>query len=73
MDELTTNRPPRDAEGVPATFDPASQYDENGVDLSLIRANMRLSPEARARRAERARKAALRVQQIGRESRRQSA
>ena len=56
MDELTTDRAPRDAEGVPATSDPASQYDGNGVDLSLIRANMRLSPEARARRAERARK-----------------
>ena len=72
MDGLTTTMR-RDAEGVPATCDPASQYDGNGVDLTLIRANMRLSPEARARRAERARKAALRVQQIGRESRRQSA
>jgi len=69
MDELTTLA----AVGVPATSDPVSQYDENGVDLSLIRANMRLSLEGRARRAERARKAALRVQQIGRDSRRQSA
>ena len=50
-----------------------SQYDESGVDLSLIRANMKLTPEERARRAERARKAALRVQQIGRDSRRKPA
>ncbi len=50
-----------------------NQYDDNGVDLSLIRANMRLTPAERARRAERARKAALRVQQIGRDSRRKPA
>jgi len=49
------------------------QYDENGVDLSLIRANMRLTLEERGRRAERARRAALRVQQIGRGSRPESA
>lgn len=50
--------------------DPAPcQYDENGVDLSLIRANMRLTPLQRARRAEQQRKAALRVQQIGRDAR----
>jgi hypothetical protein len=54
-------------------FGEGDQYDENGVDLSLLRANMRLSPEERARRAERARKAALRVQEIGRDSRRKSA
>lgn len=65
-------------DGVPpatraVAFGAAGQYDENGVDLSLIRANMRLTPEERARRAERARKAALRAQQIGRDSRRQSA
>lgn len=49
------------------------QYDENGVDLSLIRMNMRLTPTERARRAERARQAVLRVAEIGRASRRQSA
>jgi hypothetical protein len=48
------------------------QYDENGVDLSLIRANLRLSPTERARRAERARRSALRVQELGRAFRRQS-
>jgi hypothetical protein len=47
-----------------------SPYDDNGVDLSLIRANMKLTPEQRARRAERARKSALRVQQVGRALRR---
>ena len=38
-----------------------------GVDLSLIRANLRVTPSTeRVRRAERARRAALRVQAIGR-------
>lgn len=50
-------------------FGAPGQYDENGVDVSLIRANLRLSPTARARRAERARRAALRVQAIGRAAR----
>jgi hypothetical protein len=50
-----------------------AQYDHNGVDLSLIGANIRLTPEERARRADRARRAALRVQQIGRDSRRKRA
>lgn len=50
-------------------FGAPEQYDENGVDLSLIRANMRVSPTERARRAERARQAALRVQAIGRAAR----
>jgi hypothetical protein len=30
------------------------EQDENGVDLSLIRANLRLTPEERLRRADRA-------------------
>ncbi len=72
------SKPTTDAASPSATRDgPAlgtlGQYDENGVDLSLIRANMRLTPEERAHRAERARKAALRVQQIGRDSRRKPA
>jgi hypothetical protein len=50
-------------------FGASEQYDDNGVDLSLIRANMRLSPTERARRADRARRAALRVQAIGRAAR----
>ena len=50
-------------------FGAPEQYDENGVDVSLIRANMRVSPTERARRGERARRAALRVQAIGRASR----
>jgi hypothetical protein len=57
------------ATGSRVTSGSPGQYDENGVDLSLIRANMRLTLEDRARRAERARRAALRVQQIGQESR----
>jgi len=44
-------------------FGAPGQYDENGVDLSLIRANMRVTPTELARRA------ALRVQAIGRAGR----
>ena len=57
------------AETPPKPFGAAGQYDENGVDVSLIRANLRVSPTERARRAERARLAALRVQAIGRTAR----
>jgi hypothetical protein len=56
-----SNLPP----GGAGSFGAPDQYDEHGVDLSLIRANLRLTPTDRARRAERARKAALRVQRIG--------
>jgi hypothetical protein len=55
------------------TFGAPGQYDESGVDFSLIRANMRLTPTERARRSERARRAALRVQEIGRAARAKSA
>ena len=72
---LDSTRPtaPRGESGSSVPRGTPRQYDENGIDLSLIRANMRLSPSERARRAERARQAALRVQQIGRDARRQSA
>lgn len=56
------------AAAVPGGCD--EQYDINGVDLSLLRMNMRLTPEERVRRAERARRSALRVAEIGRASRR---
>jgi hypothetical protein len=45
------------------------EQDENGVDLSLIRENLRLSPIERLRKAERARKSALRLQEYGRRHR----
>jgi hypothetical protein len=61
------------APAVAPQFGAPGQYDENGVDLSLIQANLRLTPTERARRADRARRAALRVMQLGRDSRRQSA
>ena len=69
MSEVTANAAPPGERG-PAREQ--RQYDDNGIDLSLIRANMRLIPSERARRGERARQAALRVQQIGRDARRQS-
>ena len=57
---------PDSSTGRPAARQPfgaPGQYDENGVDLSLIRANLRVTPTERARRA------ALRVQAIGRAAR----
>jgi len=53
----------------PRPFGAPGQYDENGVDLSLIRANLRITPTERARRGDRARRAALRVQALGRAGR----
>ena len=53
----------------PRPFGAPGQYDENGVDLSLIRANLHVTPTERARRGDRARRAALRVQAIGRAGR----
>jgi hypothetical protein len=73
MNESSTDAAPPGATSAPTALGARGQYDENGVDLSLIRANMRLTAGERARRAERARKAALRVQQIGRDSRRKPA
>ena len=45
-------------------FGAPGQYDDRGVDLSLIRSNLSLTPTERARRAERARRSALRVQRL---------
>jgi hypothetical protein len=52
--------------------EPRNRYgeqDENGVDLSLIRALLRLSPTERVRRADRARRDALRLLEYGRRNR----
>jgi hypothetical protein len=72
MSELIGSMAVNDKPGLPVAGGIPRQYDENGIDLSLIRANMRLTASERAGRAERARQAALRVQQVGREARRQS-
>ena len=45
------------------------EQDENGVDLSLIRMNLRLTPAERLRRGDRARRDALRLLEYGRGSR----
>jgi hypothetical protein len=42
------------------------EQDENGVDLSLIRENLKLTPEERLLKADRARRGALELQEIGR-------
>ena len=51
---------------------PAARFpeqDENGVDLSLIRENLRLSPAERLRNGDQARRGALRLMQLGRQHR----
>jgi hypothetical protein len=59
----------REAAAMTQPFGVPGQYDVNGVDVSLIRENLRLSPTDRARRGEQARRDALRVQAIGRAAR----
>ena len=58
----------------PATPDPrapsiAWDQDENGVDLTLIRENLRRTPTERIRRSDRARRDALRLLEYGRRNR----
>lgn len=45
------------------------EQDENGVDLSLIRENLKLSVSERLRKADRAYQSYLRVREIGRQNR----
>ena len=45
------------------------EQDESGVDLSLIRENLRLTPTQRVRRADRARRDTLRLLEYGRRNR----
>ena len=52
----------------PSTSDYGEQ-DENGVDLSLIRMNLRLTPAERLRRGDKARRDALRLLEYGRRNR----
>jgi hypothetical protein len=49
------------------------EQDENGVDLSLIRAALKLSPEERLRRGDKARRDALRLLEYGRRQRERNA
>ncbi len=49
------------------------EQDENGVDLSLIRENLKLTPLERLRRAELARRQTLRLLEYGRRHREDSA
>lgn len=52
----------------PSTPDPPGRgfpnHDANGVDLSLIRENLRLTPLERARKAERLRQSVLRLHSL---------
>ena len=45
------------------------EQDENGVDLSLIRSNLRLTPEERLLQGDRARYGALELREYGRRHR----
>ena len=45
------------------------EQDENGIDLSLIRENLRLTPLERIRKADAARRQALRLLEYGRRHR----
>ena len=45
------------------------EQDENGIDLSLIRRNLRKTPLQRLRRADRGRRDALRLLEYGRRNR----
>ncbi len=45
------------------------EQDENGVDLSLIRENLKLTPEERLRQGDDARESALELLEIGRRNR----
>jgi hypothetical protein len=47
--------------------------DENGIDLSLIRSNLQLTPEQRLRLGDQARRQALQLQEYGRLHREKSA
>jgi hypothetical protein len=49
------------------------EQDENGVDLSLIRANLKLTPTQRARQAERAARDTQRLMENARRNRQKSA
>jgi|tagenome__1003787_1003787.scaffolds.fasta_scaffold8843301_1 hypothetical protein len=49
------------------------EQDENGVDLSLIRENLKLSPKDRLLRGDRARRSALRLLEYGRRQRESAA
>jgi hypothetical protein len=46
-----------------------SIQDENGVDLTLIESNLKLTPLERLRRGDAARRSALKLQEIGRRAR----
>jgi hypothetical protein len=61
MSADTSNMPP----GYGKYFGPNyyGEQDENGIDLSLIRENLKLSPLERIRKGDRARRQALRLGQ----------
>ena len=67
LDSGTTSKIP------PGGWPTFPEQNEDGVDLSLIRRNLDLSPTERLRRCDRARRDALRLQYYGQKHREKSA
>ena len=63
---MSDHRPPRQT---PSRLDYGEQ-DENGIDLSLIRENLRLTPLERIRKADVARRQTLKLIEYGKQHRR---
>ena len=61
----------REIDELRALCDSHAEQDENGVDLSLIRCNLKLTPTERLRKAERARRGALRLFEYGKRFRKE--
>jgi hypothetical protein len=70
MDELTKKILEKYAPPDPLWY---GEQDENGVDLSLIRSNLSVTPKERLLRGDRARQSALRLMEIGRRQRERDA
>lgn len=59
-------KPTDQATQPPKPFVPFPEQNEDGVDLSLIRSNLRLTPTERVQRMDRARRGALRLRKHAR-------
>lgn len=70
MDEQTKKLLEKYAPSDPLWY---GEQDENGTDLSLIRANLRLTPKERLLQGDRARHSTLRLMEIGRQQRERDA
>jgi hypothetical protein len=62
---METNNSAEEMPGYGKYFGPTyyGEQDENGIDLSLIRENLKLTPEERIRKGDRARRQVLKLRQ----------